>query len=397
MNKRSWMLVAVAAAALCTTSFAATEYVIVNNNVYLANNSATVYSLDTTTGILKQAAVLDTDGGGSGGFLNQNFLGDIEQAILPNANCIFVMDVGNGSDIATFSKSTGYQRVGSYSNSAVSAGDFGASLALTPNGKFLYVSYGGTGNVGGWTVNPDCSLTFTAAYLPSGGPAFGALKVAPNGVDLIVPVSSHSSGGELFQIDEVTGVLSDLNYLSFSSIPTCNRSILGCTPAGVDITKDSRIAVFSSNYDNEFRSVPIALTARISPTGLVSPRIWNLQNPDNLVNNISPFLSAAAYAGSGNLYFGLQGGDGVGLGGVIVASFTESPLNVTLVSSTVVESPTQTIGGIAATGNVLVIAEWTNNIAVYSINNDGSLTLLQTTTDNNAQGLSSLSIFPDTR
>jgi hypothetical protein len=55
-------------------------------------------------------------------------------------------------------------------------------------------------------------------------------------------------------------------------------------------------------------------------------------------------------------------------------------------------------GNIAVTGNLMVIAEYPNQIAVFRINSDGSLTLLTTTTiDEQGEGLFSLSVFPNTR
>jgi hypothetical protein len=49
------------AAVLCLSSFAATEYVIVNSNNYISN-SATLYKLSTKTGKLSETAVLHTGG-----------------------------------------------------------------------------------------------------------------------------------------------------------------------------------------------------------------------------------------------------------------------------------------------------------------------------------------------
>jgi hypothetical protein len=133
-----------AVTALCVSSFAATEYVVVNNNNSISN-AAVLYNLDTTTGVLTKSKVLH-DGGQGLPYGNNHFY-QVEQAVTQNASCIFAFDTGS-SDIVAFSKATGYKRVGKYFNSSLIAIFDGGSLAVTPNGRFLYASYSETGNLG---------------------------------------------------------------------------------------------------------------------------------------------------------------------------------------------------------------------------------------------------------
>jgi hypothetical protein len=375
------------AAALCLSAFGATEYVIVNdNNRY--NNSLAVYRLDTTTGSLSQFALLATGGHGSGQDGLSNFV-NVEQAISPNAACIFGLDVGRVptlSDIAAFSKASGYQKVGNYSNSALSEADASGSLALTPNGKFLYASYSETGNIGAWAVNSDCSLSLTGIYSP-GAAGAAALKVTPNGAFL---VASYGSA-ELFSINSSDGTLTDIGSLSFSkACPLCGPV------RGVDFTRDSKTAVFANTWVSESEVyVPVALSAVISRTGFKQVRAWSLKNSEMLAINNIPLFSAAGFSGSGNLYFGVYGG--ASFPGVLTANFTENPLNIQVTHATIID-PTIYVGSIAAIGNIMVVAEFPNQIGVFSINQDGSLTELSTTVINNSEtGLFSLSAFPDTR
>jgi hypothetical protein len=374
--------------ALCVSSFAATEYVVVNNNNAVANTSI-MYRLERSTGHLTKVTVLHTGGQGIGVVAD---FSQVEQAVTADAGCIFAFDTAT-SDIAAFSKVTGYKRVGKYFNSNLIAGGNGGSLALTPNGKFLYASYTETGNLGAWKVNSDCTLTFLAIYSLS---EVGSLRVTPNGKYL---VARGLGGAAEFAIDKVSGNLTYLGAISFTS-GACSRENV-CIPYGLDITKDSKFAVFASYAPNITRQsfVPVALTSRISPVGLTNPRTWNLKNSTNMYNNIFPFFDAAAYAGSGDLYFGVQGtGVDGNAPGVLTASFTEHPLSIKLKNATVVNAPQLLDGNIAVTGNVMVIAEYPNQIAVFRINSDGSLTLLSTTTiDEQGEGLFSLSIFPNTR
>jgi len=140
-------------------------------------------------------------------------------------------------------------------------------------------------------------------------------------------------------------------------------------------------------------SLPVALTARITSTGLVNPHVWVLKNSANLVSAIFPFFGAAAYAGSGDLYFGVWASGGPP--GVLTTHFTESPLSFTVTNATVVDPE---VANIAVTGDVMVVAQPPDQIGVFRIQKNGSLKLLSTTTiDEQGEGLFSLSIFPNTR
>src|SRR5579872_6856250 len=137
-------------ASLCCTSFAATEYVVVNND-YVFANSASVYKLNATTGKLTLVTVLETGGLGEPQNPAQNNFLDVEQAISPDASCLFVLDP-QSNDIASFSKTLNYAELGRYTNAAVNSNYNGSSLALTPNGKFLYATYSGSENLGAWKI-----------------------------------------------------------------------------------------------------------------------------------------------------------------------------------------------------------------------------------------------------
>lgn len=375
-------------ASLCCPSFAATEYVVVNND-YVFANSASVYELNATTGKLKLVTVLETGGLGEPQNPAQNNFLDVEQAISPNASCLFVLDP-QSNDIASFSKALNYAEVGRYTNTAVNSNYNGSSLALTPNGKFLYATYSGSENLGAWAVNSDCSLTFIAAYVPLEGQGFfSSLRVSPNGAYLVVP---YGNDAELFTIDQNSGVLTDMGFVSYAGLPSC-RKFPGCDPAGIDFTKDSKVVVFGNLF-----TYPSAMTAEITPTGLVNPRAWSLANSERIVGALYPFLSASAYAGSGPLYFGAIGtGNEKQYAGILTASFTEKPLSITLTAGTVIQPPDVSDCSIALTGDLMVIAQYYNQIAVFKTNADGSVTPLSTTIDDDAGSLFSLSLFPNTR
>jgi WD40 repeat protein len=354
----------------CRFGSAQTEYVLVNINS-ITENAGNLYELDTATGALTLIKVLPTGGTG----LTAINFSDVEQAITQNAECVFIADTGT-SDIAAFSKATGYEKVGNYTNVNVAFDYQGGSISATPNGKFLYASYSQSENIGAWQINSDCSLTFIASYYPSGDAyPYSVLKVTPNGLYMIMGSSDQ------FSIDQNTGALVDLGRL-----PECP-----CASSGIDFTRDSKIAVFAA--------VQTVYLARITSTGLKDPMSWILttrQQADGIAN---PFFSAAAYSGSGDLYFGAIGGGGQNLpSAVITTNFTEKPPKLSLKNITRVNSPKSYDGNIASTGNLMVVAEFPNEIGVFQINSDGSLTQLATTTvTGDAPGVFSLSVFPNTR
>ncbi len=371
---------------LHSSGFATSRYLIVNNGNYVSN-SAILYKLNTKTGKLIKTAVLHTGGQGVRGF--EADPSQVEQAVTADAGCIFVFDDGS-SDIAAFSKATSYERVGKYFNSQLIAGTYGGSVALTPDGQFLYSSYSETGYIGAWKVNPNCTLSFIASY--SDNYTLGPIKVTPNGKYLVN--SSAQGWAALWAIDGTTGNLTGLNSVVFD-MGACARTT-NCFPFGLDITKDSKFAVFASSITNITHQygIPVALTARITSSGLTSPRIWALKNSSGLEVNYFPFFSAAGYAGSGDLYFGMENfGDSTP--GVLTTHFTESPMSFTVANATVVDPQ---VGNIAVTGNLMVVAKPPDQIGVFRINKNGSLKLLSTTTiDEQGEGLFSLSIFPNTR
>ena len=371
---------------LSMLTFAATEYVIVNNGNSISN-SVTIYKLNEKTGELTRTAVLDTGGQGQ---VDVPDFSQVEEAFTPDAGCIFVLDDGS-SDIAAFSKATGYRRVGSYFNSNLISNGFGGSLSLRPDGKFLYASYSVTGNIGAWEVRTDCKLVLLSTYELG---EVGQIAVAPNGKDLVA--SGQGIGASLFAIDKLTGNLTFVGDVAFRT-GACAR---GCYPAGVDITKDSKFAVFASIGEDARRQhpLPVAITTRITPQGLVSTRIWNLKNSAGLFANYFPFFGASAYTGLGAMYFAIQGQPGLNPG-VLTANFNEHPLSIKLNSAVTIENgPEDLDGNIAVTANLIVIAQYPKQISVFRIKKSGSLTLLSTTTiDEQGEGLFSLSVFPNTR
>jgi|SRR5579872_1593161 len=357
-------------AALSASGFAGTSYVIVNNNAYTAN-SVSAYKLDIANGTLSFYGKVATTGQSLGGGILA-----VGQAITSDGHCLFAIDT-RSNDIAAFA-SPSYKLVGKFSNSALSFKVEGGTIAVSPNGKFLYGAYTGTFNIGAWHVNPDCSLTFIAAYVPSvGADTYSDLGVSPNGGVLVVSAPDLEAA-ESYKIGS-NGSLTDLGFVSFAKVSSC-----GCFPAAIDFTKDSKIVVFGNSSIFQ----PSVLTASLSTSGaLTSPQLWDLPNSPGMAFSNAVFLSAQAYAGSGFLFVGMDFG-------VVTANFTENPLSITTANATT----TDLVGGLASTGDTLVLADvnLSGALATFRINSDGSLMLLSTVND--ASGNPTWpTIYPNTR
>lgn len=308
----------------------ATEYLIVNGN-NANSNSAIIYKLNPRTGHLTKTAVLKTDGQA---FANPPNLFQVQQAVGPEAGCMFVLDTGS-SDIAAFSRASGYKRVGRYFDANLIDGGYGGSISLTPDGRFLYAVYEETGNIGAWAVNSDCTLTLVAIYQENY--ANGPLRVAPNGKYLLAS-SEGGDGALLYAVSQNDGTLTSLGHVGFN-MGVCARETFGCSTYGADITKDSEFAVLASEASNITRQygIPVALTARITPSGFTNPHAWVLTHSKGWETNIFPFLGAQGYAGSGDVYFSMWGA-GNGLGpGVLTVTFTERPMSFKLRNATTID------------------------------------------------------------
>ncbi|MFZ0286687.1 MAG: beta-propeller fold lactonase family protein [Terriglobales bacterium] len=391
MKTSFWACVTLTVVALLSTCFAGTAYVVTDND-NSSGNSATIYSLNTSTGVLTHVMDLPTGGlGSSGGYFATTGTGAVVTGI---TGCLLVYD-GGSSDIASFNvnlRTFNITKVGNFSNGALTSS--GGSLAVSPNGKFLYATYPGTENLGAWTVNADCSLTFIAAYEASVGPdLYDGIKVTPNGHDLIVAAPDYSAVEE-FAINQTTGALNDLGFANFGGLSECITN--GCYPGGIDITADSKGAIIG-NYS---LNAPSALGAEITSTGLTHATYLPIANTGSLTYNDNvPFLSAAAYHGSGPLYLGFSGTGSGSQPGVATATFSEAHASITGKASTPISSPVDYQGLIASTGNLMVVSEWFNTLQVFTINANGTLTATSQgpVVNNDANGAYSFFIYPNTR
>ena len=385
-------LVALAA----SVSFAASTAYVVTVDENPSANSATVFSLNTTTGVATPVKKLSTGGLGLGG----GFFAGATVTITSNYRCIFVADTGS-DDIAAFAAPT-YAKSGNFSNSAVnwSAAGLGGSIAVSPDGKWLYGAYSGSENIGAWAVGAGCKLTFVGSYTPStGADLFATLHVTPDGKALIVP-SIDFGIVTLYGINQTTGALTEVSNANFTSLSGCQTN--GCFPYGFDISGDSKVAFFGDPTTAGSGLFAMGLNINTSTGALTNPTFFPLASKNSVGNSTFPWLTRTAYPhGSGLLLIGMSGYTNGENSGVVVAKVTPTP-TLTPVASSLFATPdtscTGCTGALESTGNIAVSAQFPNLINVYSINpSTGAFTLLKSNVDPDAVGLLSLHIVPVTR
>ncbi|MGH9499126.1 MAG: beta-propeller fold lactonase family protein [Terriglobales bacterium] len=370
---------------ICSTSFAATTYVVTNDdNCNAASNTSSIYTLNTSNGALSLATTVKTGGLGNCG----GFFAGVQSSITQDAKCLYIVD-GGSSDIAAFT-TPALKKVGNYSNAAVNDAFPGGSMALTPNGKFLYVSYGGSLNIGAWKRNADCSLTFINAYVAkTGADTYSNLVVDPSGKGLIVSVTDLNAL-ELFLINQTTGALTDLTSTNLNNLSACASA--GCFPTGIDITK-GELAIVATADNN-------AITTQLSGSKPYFTKVTYVDlSGVPLINDETIWLSSAAYkTGAGPVYIGFSGDGGIDPYGVMTATLSGSGLAVGP-STAITSSPSGYIGLAESTGSWMVVSEWFNQLQTFKINGDGTLTASAQgpVVDNNADGALSFFIYPNTR
>jgi len=391
--KRCFGVLALASMVLifCPLSFAGFHVFTNDDNCAAAGNTSTSYQLAENTGILSVTKVTKLGGLGScGGYFSQGGVG-----ITQDDHCAFFFD-GGSSDIAAL-QIPGFTRVGNYANSAVN-GSGGGSLVEASNKKFLYVTYGGSQNIGAWSVGTNCALSFIGSYQPSVGPdTYDGIQVTPTGKALLVSATNHGAV-EMFTINLTTGALTDKGFIAVNTFSDCATA--GCFPQAIDITKDGKVAVIG-NASTESS----VFTVDIGSTGLTNAKFWNMTNSANIANLSFPFLSAAAFAGNGPLYLGGTGYDG-GVAGVVTANFSETT-GLTLATTTPivpagsggVNGEIQGLTNNPYTTPLMVVSEWYNTLQAFAINSDGTLTATSQgpVVDANANGALSFYIYPPLR
>ena len=349
----SVVIFAAAWLALCGVAGAQSQFYVLTNNDN-TRNSATLFNLNRD-GSLSAVQSFPTAGEASQG----GYYAGATQVISPSAACIFVAD-GNTSDIAAFSKLSGYRRVGKFWNRSL-LGASNMPMILNSSGTILYAAYEYSSSLAVWTVRPDCSLALANTYSTPG--LLGDMAITRDGSTLLcVYVLADEAGS--FAISGST--LTDSGTVSTVSEVT-----------SIKVTNDDKMVVMGTGYLSFTSTVVTA-----SLPGFTNQQKWTLGSGYSAA---SIALSPQASAGNGCLYIGNTGSGSLGQAGVTGATFTESPLSLTYVDSVV--SPVATYVGNIATitnggnGAGVYAAEVPGYIGVYTADSSCALTLEKETAD----------------
>jgi hypothetical protein len=342
-----------ASVCLCAGGVAQSDFYVLTNNVN-TGNSATLFNLNHD-GSLSPVQTFATGGEAVEG----GYYAGVTQLISPGGACIFVAD-GDSNDIAAFSKSTGYSKVGNYSNSALE-GASNMPMVLNSAGTLLYAAYELSSNLAVWTVNQDCSLTLANYY--STEAFLGDMVITHDGSTLLcVYVLAKEAGS--FTISGST--LTNNGTVSTASEVT-----------SIAVTNDDTTVVMGTGY--------LVFTSTIvtaSLPGFTHQKKWTV-GPGYSAASIA--LSPAAAGGHGCLYIGNTGSGSVGQAGITGATFTESPLNLAYVNNVI--SPVATYIGTVATienagnGGGVYAAEVPGYVGVYTADSSCAVTLEAETLD----------------
>lgn len=248
-----------------TNSYAATDYVVANNDGY-PTNTVSVFKVSGTS--LVNVATVDTGGQGLGG----GRFSSVTQSIAQDGKntCVFV---GNGyssniSAMQVIDKKPYLKLVNTYSSPDGGSGLY-FGIGLTASNGYLYANNTGNGssippNIDVWQITSGCTLTFASGYPDTYGLGDGiidGMAATPNGQYLIVAygdgsVGSYSIGG------------GSINLLSQELVAGRNVG-QGAYAGSVAISSNGQWAIFGDfSYANttELDVAPIASNGDLEPT-----------------------------------------------------------------------------------------------------------------------------------
>lgn len=247
------------------------------------NNSVSAYRLDAASGVAR----IDSDGGTAG---IQTSIpaksGPISIAIHPEGGYAYVANAVSG-DISVFSIDNGISGVGATgtltaidANGPIVAGTYpfvnlgiGAipySVAVSPDGKHLYVANGAGGVNGVFhyaisaiATTEEGALTSAPTTIPAGTTP-RSVAVHPTGLYAYV-VNSGSSDISVFDINPVTGVLTAKTDVDAGT--PGNQSIIptGSTPISISIDRSGTFA-YVANYGTTGQGNTVSVY-QINPSG----------------------------------------------------------------------------------------------------------------------------------
>lgn len=357
------------------------NYVVTNNDPAGVANSATIFQVKNR-GLELEKTIKNL---GEGGGITVDIA---TPRVVVNENgaspCLFVSDEGS-SDIASF-QLPGLKKVGNYTDPNGKSGQ-GFGLGLAARGNFLFAAYNLSINIGVWQIGSNCSLSLLGSY--NSAASVSGLRVSPDGKTLVVGYGYPQEFVDSFSVGSA-GALTELGPFSAP----------GCCPAGVDITKDGKYAVFGSDANlTQLEIFPIDSDGTLGK-GTLFGGDGQLGEGD---------LSSAVWFSPNDKFIFVSNS----LSGQITSlGFSENPLTVSYIGITTLRNSDELeyIGGLATAsldgnGGGLYVAEFagspqaTGLVGLLQINPDGTTTEVPGSPFSNGvtSALLSLAAYPPRR
>jgi len=293
-----WLSLVGVMALYTMSAFAATKYVITNDDIFNAN-SATIYSIGKN-GMLTVVTSIATGGSGMGG--GDFASGRVSVLRSKTQNCAYIGDAwGNNlarpGAVAAINMDT-LALAGRFLGFPLDSGAFvGVGLAESRNGKFLFAAFTESSTLVTYKQLAGCKLKLVSEITAIGASrgAIDGMKVTPDSKAVVVGYEDGSVGS--YHINANTGAL---NLISMELVPD------GAALAGVDITADGKWALFGAvSSGSEVEVAPIKPDGSLGTIigymgvgkGSNSNNVW--LSPDETLlyvsNNVSGQISAAPF------------------------------------------------------------------------------------------------------
>jgi 6-phosphogluconolactonase (cycloisomerase 2 family) len=272
----------------------AQHFVYTNNNHVALHNTVSAFSVSTPGALTEiTGSPFETGGLGSTGFESP----DVGNTIRADKHFLYV---SNQSDISVFSINSVTGSLTAAPGSPFSTGgnssNFGISLALTPNAKFLYAGNGGTNNLSAFSIASNGALTllagspFPVASFPTD------IKVSPNGQFLYLLFPFNKTIG-IYQIAS-DGSLTQINGSPFAT--TADQGLdINCAGTFLFASEFTDVDVFSIAADGTLSPISGSPFGSFSSGGAVA-----LNATDSLLyvsNELNAGLSVFNVAANGSL------------------------------------------------------------------------------------------------
>jgi 6-phosphogluconolactonase (cycloisomerase 2 family) len=187
--------------------------------------------------------------------------GSEPNAVAQHGNLVYVLNVGGSSNVVGFTLDQDHLNQIHASTRFLTTNNSGAaSLAFSPNGKFLAVTERATNNIDVFAVEPDGTLSAIVVN-PSVGPGTFSVAFAPNGAALVS--ETGAAGAHNGSAISSYAVLANGTLAAIStSVPT-----LGAANCWNTITPDGRFVYVSNAGTGNISGFSIGNNGALAPIG----------------------------------------------------------------------------------------------------------------------------------